>query len=698
MKKLMALALAAFAPSAWSYSITNYVVVVSNIYNRISEDHWITNNVNTHYNYFFTNNVYTVEHETLVVSKTNLVVNVRTNTTVNFDVSQEAIAAARAQAEAAAGSSASSSYSADQAAAQRQAAAAECAEAIRTIDTKLEWFDEHYGEMITNINFYYAEDLQARARIDTNELEISGLESDVGEIRDDIGEIREDITNLYLSVSNVYDAVTNMDFKSDRIIHEGTSTRMIGARFTVYYLDEIVAYVTVTGWGGLRPSSNYGTYDISREYVKSGYYVTELGRVFEPSREPYEKSSLRFGLNRSNTTVFCAVRNLSVDPLEINLRFSQPEGNWRVEYLPDWETGYYYILSDFGVYDKNTNRLDGIVRESDFAEGMTNVAERIGMLEESFTNFEYETSNSISAVTNDIELIRVAVDDLTNAVSNVYCAVSNTNARVFDLETNVTNMAVVVSNVCVAVTNANLAISNVALAVSNIDERVSRLERGGDPHYYVGISGRTYDNILVYPYGSENGRIAATTFETGIVVGQYPSTEYSVYPLLGGSNTNNWSFRPAYVDSNENGMRINFLPTQAKTIASAYSVDSGCQYVPRLLFWQDGIFYLIVESYFGHEWRGTVTMRYFKSSADYRVNFPFGIGDDTPDSGSGASYGVMSLVSKEGTIMGSYGTGYIGFKTGYGKHLPEKTSVLRIGDNPSPEQRAILDWLATWHR
>lgn len=199
MKKYAVLVCAAMAATfAWATTITNYVVVVSNIYNRISEEHWITNNVkNSHSNYYFTNHTHTVEHETLVVSKTNL--------TVNADVSQAAIAAARAQADraedavsdasdfasAAAGSASSAESSASsadssasQAASQRSSAASECASALATINARIAWFDQHSGETITQINItsnnYYAEDSVARSGVAANASAISSLEGRVG--------------------------------------------------------------------------------------------------------------------------------------------------------------------------------------------------------------------------------------------------------------------------------------------------------------------------------------------------------------------------------------------------------------------------------------------------------------------------------------------------------------------------------------
>ena len=229
MKKPIASILALVAINASAYTVTNTVTVVSNIYNRIGEEHWITNNIkNTHVNYYYTNNVYTVTNKTLLVSQQNFV----TNTTVNLDVSQQAIADARAQANRAEinatnalnfanaaarsatesqGHSASAKdymdeagYYAQQAEAQvglvESAGNAQVSRVVGTgnsvidqINGRQQWFDDHFGQMVTNvnvdvnittnINIYFAEDATARAMAETNKNDIAKLNEKIEDVK-----------------------------------------------------------------------------------------------------------------------------------------------------------------------------------------------------------------------------------------------------------------------------------------------------------------------------------------------------------------------------------------------------------------------------------------------------------------------------------------------------------------------------------
>ena len=215
MKKLIASIVALIAINASAYDVTNTVTIVSNIYNRISEEHWITNNIkNTHSNYYYTNNVYTVSNVTLLVSQQTF----KTNTTVNLDVSQQAIADAREQANRAAEAADNADDFANAAAGSATTAQSHAADAknyrdeaeyyaeqahgqvqpiidegdrqiarvqsdgntqIARIEDEKQWFEDHFGQMITNIevtvttNIYHNEDQVARSGVAKNEANIA---------------------------------------------------------------------------------------------------------------------------------------------------------------------------------------------------------------------------------------------------------------------------------------------------------------------------------------------------------------------------------------------------------------------------------------------------------------------------------------------------------------------------------------------
>lgn len=166
MKKVLAILAVLASMCASAYDVTNTVTIVSNIYYRIGEEHWITNNVkNTHANYFYTNNVYTVSNQTLLVSQTNI------NTSVTVDIGNVMLAKMSNEvdranlivsnasdfASAASVSAGDASFYANRAHASELQAQAVVGtvntrrdQIIAEMNAKQDWFDQNYGKLITN--------------------------------------------------------------------------------------------------------------------------------------------------------------------------------------------------------------------------------------------------------------------------------------------------------------------------------------------------------------------------------------------------------------------------------------------------------------------------------------------------------------------------------------------------------------------
>ena len=176
-KLTTAIASTLLALSAQCVTVTNTVTIISNIYNRIAREYYTTNNIVHDINYNY--NDYT------------------TNTTVNYDVSQEAVVEAQRQAGLASGSATAAANSASAAAGSATSAASQYDRVVAaansgvtsinsatqsgvssinstgnsmltTIRNEKVWFDEHFGEMVTNVNIsvttniYHNEDEVAR--------------------------------------------------------------------------------------------------------------------------------------------------------------------------------------------------------------------------------------------------------------------------------------------------------------------------------------------------------------------------------------------------------------------------------------------------------------------------------------------------------------------------------------------------------
>ena len=201
---------------------TNYVYVVSNIFINVYTENVVTQKVkSSHTDFYYTNYVSVVTN----VYQTTF----RTNVSVNVDVSQSYVnAAANAASNAlsfasesaasatAAGSSASSaSASADRAAASAASASSAASDGLQRINERINWFDLHSGETITQNNYYwqtnvyYAIDYSARARIGTNEEQIANLNSLVSSAQARIGTNEERISNFRVEFLNMFESFSN---------------------------------------------------------------------------------------------------------------------------------------------------------------------------------------------------------------------------------------------------------------------------------------------------------------------------------------------------------------------------------------------------------------------------------------------------------------------------------------------------------
>jgi hypothetical protein len=194
-KSVLAIAIALGAFTVKADVITNYVYVVSNIFNNVYTENVITQKIkNTHYNYYFTNYVSVVTNVFQTTFKTNIEVNVIFD---NFDpfVNAASNAAANAssfannaaaKATAAASAASSASSAASRAAASASSAAAAASDGLNRINQRIQWFDDHSGETITQNNYYFttnlyfAEDSVARSGVAENAGAILSLEGRVG--------------------------------------------------------------------------------------------------------------------------------------------------------------------------------------------------------------------------------------------------------------------------------------------------------------------------------------------------------------------------------------------------------------------------------------------------------------------------------------------------------------------------------------
>ena len=167
MKKFIAIALAAFSMTCAASVQTNWVYVVSNIYNNVYSESVITQKVkNTHFNYYYTNHIYTVSNIVVEVSRTNLHLNVvwdnfgpwvnaASNSALQAAASvsnAQDYAGSAAQYATTAGNSASlanGAVSLAQAYASQSESAA--ANGLAAINSRIAWFDEWASNKVITV-------------------------------------------------------------------------------------------------------------------------------------------------------------------------------------------------------------------------------------------------------------------------------------------------------------------------------------------------------------------------------------------------------------------------------------------------------------------------------------------------------------------------------------------------------------------
>lgn len=628
-KAIIVCAVVAAALVCRAFEITNYVYVVSNLYFR--EVREITNNVkNTHYNYYYTNNVTTVTNIYSVTYKTNV--------SVNVDVSQAAIDAANeARLSTFASASAVSNMvdnveafaiSARQSkeAAQGYVSTVQSAgsSALSQINSRISYFEQNANARITVVNSNVTVNVNA-----------------------------QDYSFVYTNTAGqAFDYVTIHPYGANG--GATVAVRAPGAYNTV----------KIRAWPRPRETGKY--WDFAPAYVD------------------YDDKGVRLQY-LPETTV----------PIKyVDGNDAYPNGKIVPEYFY-WQSGYIYfkvrvwengevVAWCLTRYQWN-NWPNTIGYGGDNGFAMT-LVDRVAYGSIAMGNelaYLYSLTRTDSANT-PIEFPMNPSPSYNSTIEWTRDGpkVSVLEDRVAELAEQWTTVQGQWSAIQADWTTAQATIADFATRLQNAEN--------GYPHAYTSPGGVSYSNIIYYDRATDDGKVAVTT-----VGNYYPSIEYMFVPNYGGNATANyWTFHPAYVDTDQNGLRIHYLPTQAKTI-TATSYNAGNQYVPRDFFWQDGVIYVVIDSYNGTTRSGRLRMKYAGTGANA---WPNGIlQSSTSTVMNPTNFRTFSFDSREGSIMGtstSFTPGY--FRTAYQKVMPSYDSVLWIPGECSVAQRAIVDWLASF--
>lgn len=620
--------------------VTNYVYVVSNIFNNVYSTTVITQKVkSTHTDYYFTNYVSVVTNIHQTTFKTNIEVNVIFD---NFEpwviaASNQAVnaasfaAASASNATDAAASASSASSAASRAAASASSASAAASDGLNRINARINWFDEHSGETITM--------LTSNVYVNVN---------------------AQDWSYVYTNAAGVaFNYVTVHPFGAD-----GGAT--VAPRSSSAY-----STVAIRAWPRPRAAGGY-TWDFYPAYIdydENGMRLQYLPDTTSPI--PYQDEHGSYPTGKivpeyfywQSGYIYFKVR-VWVDGAVVSWCLTRYQWNdWPTTIGYGGDTGtamelvsrYYYGGSSMGTtlayfYSKTRTSAANTPIEFPMSPSASYNATlewmRNGPVVSDLQDQVAALSAEWSVVSQSWETVRAEWTTLQGEVSAGLAEMSNTLANAVN----------------------------------------------GYPHAYTSPGGTAYSNIIYYDRATDDGKVAITT-----VGNYYASTEYRFVPNYGGSATANyWTFTPAYVDTDANGLRLHYLPKEEKTI-TATTYNAGYKYVPRDFYWQNGVIYVVIDSFNGTTWSGRIRLKYAGTGADA---WPNGLlANQQGSSLVAAQYRNMAFDSREGTIMGTSTSTTFGYlKTEYQKVLSAYDSVLWFPESASVAQQAIISWLSTWVR
>ena len=190
------------------------------------------------------------------------------------------------------------------------------------------------------------------------------------------------------------------------------------------------------------------------------------------------------------------------------------------------------------------------------------------------------------------------------------------------------------------------------------------------------VSGTVWPKIKTHMYGADGGAsIGAYQSET------YAGANMKVWPLQR-SGGDPWYFVPAYIDSDDKGMRLQYLPTKIEDMKYR---DGNTTYnyrkiVPEYLYWQDGYLYIKI-----NWWENGEIGGWIKGKMVYNT-YPRPINYSNTDNGTGAGITLLSRSNYGGTQSANYaGWFYHHTRNSNALSFPQTLDILRFAE--------ILHWM-----
>ena len=545
MKKLMMCAMVAFAAfAAWADVITNTVVVVSNIYNNVYNVQTVTQRVqNTHFNYYFTNHETVVIHESHLISQTNKTVSLEVGNSYLIAASNQANRAAAAVGDArsfADASAGSASASASSAAASRSAAASECASALATINARINWFDQHSGETITQINYNTNIDIHVAQTIITNDFRHVPYDLD--------SNLEIDYNAFAMKAKGGTNCVYKITCPSGCAYDSGTS---IGEGSFQMWFDR---FELVNGKGKFWYKSNYDT----------GVPNNFSGRTWRFEWAYWYEGVWCVAIRQRRMSGGTVIEN---NLYEMTLTAGYPSASGKFNNRPS----YMWAASNstWGrMTTVSSSTAMGFVSSLEIRE---NVVHDLATLRESLTAMVQQSFDRLDALEDRVSGGEDSLSARIDTVSN--------------------------------------AVDEISASVGELSDRMSAIE-SGSPHKYE-HGGTTYNNVTVYSTPTDNGKVMLTpSSSSSYATASYLVTPNYRYPTTTAST---WVFRPAYVDTDAFGLRIQYVCENITQISYSSSARTR-MVVPEYLYWQNGYMYMKIKTFTDGVQDGSVVGRVADSS------------------------------------------------------------------------------------
>lgn len=189
------------------------------------------------------------------------------------------------------------------------------------------------------------------------------------------------------------------------------------------------------------------------------------------------------------------------------------------------------------------------------------------------------------------------------------------------------------------------------------------------------VSGTVWPKIKTHPYGADGGAtIRAFQNET------YAGVNMKVWPVKR-SGGDPWYFVPAYIDSDDKGMRLQYLPTNIEDMnySDTSTTYTDRKIVPEYLYWQDGYLYIKINWWKNGSIGGWITGKLKYDTYPRPINY------SNNNNGTGYGITILSRSNYNGPNVASY--------AGWFYHHTRNSNALSFPQTITPALVPMLNWM-----